>query len=310
LDCYKTHSTNCTEAFYKENIDEMLKSTKSTDEEKKMITETIKRVQEQDLLEQEEMALLDSLEGVDLDSPDLFNKLTKEDQQTFKNLIESGKITSLLPVWEPWWLKEPVKIFVKEVTEEEEQEETPVILNPIPPLSELTSKTPSPFLLFNLLDILYSYAYGMRYFNGDCQSDLQNSLSLFYDISSVLSSNQVFESSYQAISRSIENSLKSTLSKNSKEFSLAIIQDVVAILKFKDHILAALSDIYNLFGNYLKAVKLSKEKRNQFNSTQKKNCIFLIVVQNSTRNILQKSIYRIITYRKGTIFLMIPKKTQ
>jgi len=227
LNCYKIHGANCTEAFYKENIDELLKSTKSTEEDKKNMTETLIKIREKDQLEQEELALLDSLEGVDL------------------------------------------------VDEEDTEDMTPTILQPIPHFSQLISKTPSPFLLFNLLDILYAYAYCMRYLNGDILSDIPVSLTLLYEISAVLSSNQIYESTNQCISSSIENSLKSTISRNSKDFSEAIVKDVVVILKYKEHILASLSDIFSMFGNYLKTGTLTKDRRKPFVTTQKKILFFL-----------------------------------
>lgn len=43
----------------------------------------------------------------------------------------------------------------------------------LPKVISLTKATPSPLLQWQLLDVLYSYAFVMRLYNGDCRSDAQ-----------------------------------------------------------------------------------------------------------------------------------------
>jgi hypothetical protein len=96
---------------------------------------------------------------------------------------------------------------------EVEERKPPSVLPDIPPLSTLLSKEPSPLLAFNLLDILYgrtttahtrtpngggnshsalpllcrfSYAYVMRYFNGEPDSEASDAASFLVEISAVL----------------------------------------------------------------------------------------------------------------------------
>lgn len=44
---------------------------------------------------------------------------------------------------------------------------------PLPLLASLTKTVPSPLLQWQLLDILYTYCFVMRLYNGDPQSDPQ-----------------------------------------------------------------------------------------------------------------------------------------
>lgn len=116
LGCYKEHNNRCTEYFNQENVMEYLQSSKATDEGKLQMAEILSRAKEAEQREAEEFSILNKLEELDLgmqikdslfnfsDDPDLFFKLTKEEQQTFLAMLEKGNIAKLVPVWQPWWL--------------------------------------------------------------------------------------------------------------------------------------------------------------------------------------------------------------
>jgi hypothetical protein len=95
---------------------EYLQSTKATDEGKLKIAQVLHRAKEEEQRDAEEFSVLKRLEELDLgtafylpvfdflDDPDLFSKLTKEEQLTFLSMVEEGNIAKLVPIWKPWWL--------------------------------------------------------------------------------------------------------------------------------------------------------------------------------------------------------------
>jgi len=264
LDCYKKHNEGCAESFYQQNIFGVLQSTHATEQDKKNILQILSRIRENETTSQEEADIFDRMSQLDLDSPDLFSQLSKEEQTTFMNLIQNGRAGTLISVWEPWWTKEPKKNLVQDMNSDSttDEYETPVIKRDIPPLTTLISKAPSPFLVNNLVDILYSYAYTLRVFNGEWQCSHIEALSLLYQLSSVLSNNTVYETLSIALQNVLENSLKPfVVGNNTRQFSVTIIEDVYKICKSKDYVLATLSDLDQIFLGPMKKDNSKKDKK-------------------------------------------------
>jgi len=274
LDCYKTHSTSCTEAFYKENVEHELKLQNSSKDDKQKIQSILNKMnKEEDLSEEDDEELndklFDALQNVNLDDLTL-DQLPPELQAKFKHDIIEGKIQ--VNGWIPWWkthnLTENSKI--QEITKVSNEENTnttiPLILSPIPPLNTLTKATPSSLLRFNLINILYSYAFAFKLFNGDTTDSNVELLSIILDISTVLSTNNVFQSLQSAIEKSIEFSLKPSI-LNNKVFSISIIQDISILLSSRRGILMALSELHTLFQKA--SSQLEKKKDRQYDSQEK-----------------------------------------
>jgi hypothetical protein len=57
---------------------------------------------------------------------------------------------------------------------------------PLPPLSALTRAAPSPLLRWQLLDLLYSYCFTLRRYNGDYQLEAADAADTLFALSSVL----------------------------------------------------------------------------------------------------------------------------
>uniref|UniRef100_A0A6B2L7Y5 HIT-type domain-containing protein n=1 Tax=Arcella intermedia TaxID=1963864 RepID=A0A6B2L7Y5_9EUKA len=265
LACYKVHGEHCVEAFYQENVLETLKATKATSQDKAKITQILKRVKEADQTTTEQFNLIQKLNSLDLDSPDLFDSLSKEEQQNFLNLIQSGQISTMLEEWTPWWKSSPQKKLIEELPqgdkEGEDQEEflfakIPSIKTKIPPFRQLFTKAPSPNLVNNLVEILYSYAHTLRIFNGDWKNSITESVPQIYNLSSVLNSSKVYETISLSIRGALENALKpSVVVQNPREFTIAIVEDVSDICKSKAFILSALSQMDTMFKALLKQFK-------------------------------------------------------
>jgi hypothetical protein len=41
--------------------------------------------------------------NLDLDDPDLFDKLPREYQEEFKKAMQEGRLSDFIPLWKPWW---------------------------------------------------------------------------------------------------------------------------------------------------------------------------------------------------------------
>ncbi|KAJ3091145.1 hypothetical protein HK102_001559 [Quaeritorhiza haematococci] len=76
--------------------------------------------------------------------------------------------------------------------EEKEGAEVPAIpFHDIPPLQSITKTNPNPSVAYNLVDVLFAYAFTIRHFNGEIHLDNQNSIEschVIWELSKVLSS--------------------------------------------------------------------------------------------------------------------------
>ena len=96
----------------------------------------------------------------------------------------------MIEPWEPWWLKpsarrvslskegtqlvQPLAEHKVSVSLQDDDLESyqsseipPGPESPLPPVSKLSSAEPSPLLTVHLVDILYSYCFTLRLYNGD-----------------------------------------------------------------------------------------------------------------------------------------------
>ena len=111
------------------------------------------------------------LEGVDLeDTRSVWQTLTKEEKRQFQEMVNSGELVGLMPEYEPWWKQ---KIELKKIVEVGQEEDNqlkdalkncPTVCQHIPKMS---IPNPSPYVKFGLLNLLYGYAYAVKFFNGD-----------------------------------------------------------------------------------------------------------------------------------------------
>ena len=184
LKCYQSEAhRECSEGFYKECVERELHGQGLGEESKKKMQDILHRVHRE---EEEEEDVMDSddeedaeelekrLEGVDLeDTSKVWSSLTKEEKRQFQEMINSGELVGLMPEYKPWWKQRVELKKIVEVGEEEEEQldETlrkscPTVCEKIPSLRNVI-KNPSPFIKFGLLNLLYGYAYAVKFFNGD-----------------------------------------------------------------------------------------------------------------------------------------------
>ena len=84
--------------------------------------------------------------------------------------LPSGDLTSLVPEYTPWW---KTRVHVKKIKEVDEEDVDAEVKEKCPPVcASITSlgavcSSPSPYVKYGLLNLLYSYAYAVKYFSGD-----------------------------------------------------------------------------------------------------------------------------------------------
>ncbi|KAL5284871.1 ZNHIT2 family protein [Megaselia abdita] len=276
LDCYKNEShSECTEEFYKKNIQEEL-SLRSIEDansaDKKKIYEILNRVNNEDFLYdgEDDIEDIDSdddvdedisvrLQGIDInDSEELWKQLTEEERQVFQNLVNNGDILNLIPEFIPWW-EQKKKII--EVGKSESTEQLPEILKTIPDFDKLTTKPVSPCLHFNTCNILGSYTTLVRYFNGEHHLNPLESIKYLINLSKTLKSNENFEN-YESCLESILSQIEEVNLDLGLEYQ-DLNKDLQVILVHynSEFILRGLSDVYSLFYKAKKELSKNGEQK-------------------------------------------------
>ncbi|OZJ02529.1 hypothetical protein BZG36_04130 [Bifiguratus adelaidae] len=216
LPCYKSdqHSA-CTEVFYKESIEEEIRSKQVGDDEKRRMLELLRKfeedaVDESDLFEELEEGdardedLLKRLQDIDLDKASfdaIWTRLTPMEQQRFTEQVAQSEDTAqnigvdelindstdLWTIEVPWWdhivvADSKKKVRIQEIDAEDDPKSTisdyPSILDTIRPISELTSRAPNADIAYNVLHAILSYAFLYRRMDGEHASDAIESVQL------------------------------------------------------------------------------------------------------------------------------------
>ncbi|XP_033641703.1 zinc finger HIT domain-containing protein 2-like [Asterias rubens] len=159
----------------------------------------------------------------------------------------------------------------QDLVEEAASSNPPKILKKIAKLSEvLRSKKASDSVIYNLLNILYSYAYVVRLYNG-AHRDLPIQLAKnLLELSATLSHNVNFTDTEESLASAVHNASISLF--NSNTFSSSILRDVTHLLlgQASDsptaYIQSALSDMHRLFGAARK--QLAKENKNSSKNSE------------------------------------------
>uniref|UniRef100_A0A2N9ID27 Shq1 protein domain-containing protein n=1 Tax=Fagus sylvatica TaxID=28930 RepID=A0A2N9ID27_FAGSY len=118
-----------------------------------------------------------------------FDDLSVEEKKRFQRALVSGELSKMIEPWEPWWLKpsartislsnegtqlvqplakQDASVPLKDDLESDQSSEIPPGPgSPLPSVSKLSSTEPSPLLAIHLVDILYSYCFTLRLYNGE-----------------------------------------------------------------------------------------------------------------------------------------------
>ncbi|QQP42278.1 Uncharacterized protein FKW44_016889 [Caligus rogercresseyi] len=238
LKCYRCpEHASCSEEFYKEAIHEELKSSSGSDPSRiRGILEKIHRgeEEEEDSTDSDDDEDLDArLRDINLDdSEEVWSRLTPQEKRDFNKALESGEMEAYIPEYVPWWIKKPIAPL-------EDSSRIPLVTPDVQALPP--HKKVSPSLPYTILNVLYSYAYAMRFVYGDYTDDPQLFNSMVLHLSLGLKNDGIFEGVDLALESAA--SRVDPLYSVSRDLTRSVKKD--AILLARDYVLEALSDLRN-----------------------------------------------------------------
>ena len=205
--------------------------------------------------EEDEEGLADRFANIDLEDDSeentqrILSLLTDQERRQFDQLLSSGNIGYLIPkkdIWIPWWMKWKSKLVTEIDADENSVKDTSSaktelpkgltqeeihFLNKIPCLMS-TSKPPSPCLPYNILNVVLSYCFVCRYFNGCHLKNWDESIDELTQVSPVIADGSV---SYPDCSLAIHSSLCILMQekKTPSSFIDVLLGDSLTIFKLK-----------------------------------------------------------------------------
>ncbi|XP_051193169.1 uncharacterized protein [Lolium perenne] len=298
LTCYKGHSNQCTELFMRENVTEELKQIQPEDESKRQMLDILKRFHLEDEMEsdgEDESMFSEELiqkvisgDGINLED------LSDDEMKRFRQALASGELSKMIQPWTPWW-KNPVaksislshdgSQLIKEVSTDVNTLSDPTAApesiiseipegpeSPLPSLKQLTRAEPSPLLTVHLVDILYSYCFTLRLYNGDWHSDPFGASTVALSMSKVMGEDAKPETVSESLTTCIEETCSPVYRHTGGfRFAIGLVNDIITILSLGSNALVcALCDFRRLIQageSMLKEEKVGKTERAQ--SSQK-----------------------------------------
>lgn len=179
--------------------------------------------------------------------------LSLEEKKQFQRAMASGELGKLIMPWEAWWSKPSARrislsrdgmqlvkplpqqeatISPQDSAESDQLNEIPAgPETPLPPVNKLTSREPSPLVAFQLIDIMYSYCFALRLYNGDWQSDALGTAMVVLDLSNVLAEAGQPESVRGALAYCLEQTCSATYKHTGGlRFGLGLLDDTLTLL--------------------------------------------------------------------------------
>ncbi|CAN6324800.1 unnamed protein product [Urochloa humidicola] len=297
LPCYKGHSLQCTESFMRENVMDELKQMQPEDESKKKMLDILKRLHLEEEMEsdgEDESVLSEELIQKVMSGEEIkLEDLSDDEIKGFRQALASGQLSKMIEPWTPWWKKPSARSIslspdgsqlIRQVSEEDTSISDPMIdeetsineipegpESPLPSLKQLTRVEPSPLLAVHLVDILYSYCFTLRLYNGDWHSDPLGASTVALSMSKVMGEDAKPETVPEALTACIEETC-SPAYRHTGGFRLAIglVDDIITILSLGHNALVcALSNFHRLIEagrSMLKVEKMGKTQSAQSSS--------------------------------------------
>ncbi|XP_077863313.1 zinc finger HIT domain-containing protein 2-like [Saccoglossus kowalevskii] len=253
VSCYKSEAhSSCSEQFYKECFVSALKEQRGRSDgitvSPTEVTVTMRKLMIQALYK---------------DTDALWERLTEVEKKEFETLIKDGGVEGIVDVWTPWWNAQD-KHLIEELKLENNadslqndastsEHEIPNIVDKIPKLTDLLkSQKPADSVQFNLLEVLFIYAYVIRLYNGSHFDLPVQTMQDILQVSDVLSKNKNYSSTEEAVHNAMIRINQDKSLQCTQTFTTSVLLDVIKILcgrSKKDplvYILSALSDLYAL----------------------------------------------------------------
>lgn len=183
----------------------------------------------------------------------------------------------MIEPWEPWWTNPSARTIrlrpdgtqqqlIHPLDDEEEGSSSITEIphgpeTPLLPISKLSKTEPSPLLDFHLVDILYSYCFTLRLYNGDWQSDPIGSTMAILSVSSVLGQGVQPQSLMEGMSYGIEQTCSPCYRHvGGLQFAMALIDDVISIISLGcTGLIISFCDLQRLLKAGEKELKIEKK---------------------------------------------------
>lgn len=200
---------------------------------------------------------------------EVLNRLTEKERAEFDQLVRTGGIMNLIPMheyWKPWWT-----LYKPSLVEELEHEANngasassqvkglPLIMKNIVKLTDLISRPPSKLVKYNVVNILLSYCYVCRFFNGD---HLEIPIDAAVELLAVSSPLSDLEKHFSDANTAVQSCIQFLINDRScpVAFIIILLEDVKIILSSKQFILRSLSDLRGIFKSAVKQLSDEKDK--------------------------------------------------
>ncbi|GFQ89121.1 zinc finger HIT domain-containing protein 2 [Trichonephila clavata] len=261
--CYKSRDhAECSESFFREWVQQSLQEKSSDRVERENMLQMLKKFEAENIEDHDKgnLPIEDRFAGLNINDADenvIWQSLNDEEKEKFKTLIEdASNLEDIISVKQPWWSVTVLNL-VTETDAEKSDFKDDVAPRPCYPLntkklSDLTSAKPSNCIQYNLVNVLYSYAFLYRFYNCDLRDFLEDAVDFIFQLSPVLSEGH----NYFSLEESIQDSIRII---SSSEFNVplnfvkSIIDDLRNIMQGPDNaksstfVLCALHDIKLLF---------------------------------------------------------------
>jgi HIT zinc finger len=180
IKCYKSHNSNCSEEFYREQVLIHLNSKKTEKSEVKKMHNILNSNQYtsdpilSEILSDSQYKRLEEIESI-ASKPNPLEHLTQQEKQELSDFVRSGKAFRYISEWKPWWTDENLE--TSEISQSDRYLSTPEIYK--------LNKSPSHLLLFHIFEVIWSNVYAWRSFNGDKSENIEEVMGLVIKISKV-----------------------------------------------------------------------------------------------------------------------------
>jgi len=309
---------------------EAMNEQKGDDESKQKMLEMLKKLEEQNREAQDDSEtedLEERLGDININSAEpevVWSALTERERKEFESAVKSGEISNVVDIWEPWWSignESKSKRKVEEVSAENsaskethdkpkevrgnKRRQLPPVKRNIPSLTEiLKSSAPNPIVQFSCIDVLFSYTYVMRLYNGCPEDTSEQAAESLLLLSPVLSQNAVFDSVESVVHNSLSVVQHSKDLYCSEDFSHLALHDVISLIKghadsdglSANFVECALSHVCRLLSRGREKLKVNSKIKQQDTDLYKsmwlakKKAEFLLAWVHSNTNILDSLI--------------------
>lgn len=221
--CFKNHNNLCVGKFSNQLIRDYPPSKVSN--ETKLKTRKLIAQYDESKVENENFDLISRKSKIEVSSVD--NDINNDKNIDNDNLPIKKYIpqTEVEP-WKAWWEKKVIANF-----------------------PEPTTKPPGQFsssLIYHLTDILYSYCYTMRLYNGDVSFDFEGACDVMVSISSVLGLNVGEIQSVRSALNQCVNNAKDPEIFVEFQWMVEVVSDVELCLQSKSHVYRVLSEAHSI----------------------------------------------------------------